>query len=147
MTVVRDLLTALVVSLLLASRPAAAQQQAPSAPSPLIGPSPTSSPTSEVALGGAQLFVGALATVGASAVLLLPGAAAHSPPVAIVGLGVGPGIGGWAVCGIGRMSSTYEGDCTGTIVGSYLGFIALGVSAGFIGYYGYPQNNPDGGLD
>src|SRR5204862_1057531 len=122
------------VSSLLVSAIAAAGEPVASA-APLIGPPPEADPPAEAGLGSVQLVAGALATFGTTLALFWAADKANASPLALLGVTAGPGMGGWAVCALGRLSSTYDGNCLGTILSSYLGSVVLAIPAGVLGSY------------
>jgi outer membrane lipoprotein SlyB len=91
-----------------------------------------------------QLLAGALATLGTSVVLIWAAEKVNSDPLVIGGVIAGPGVGGLAVCALGRLSTTYDGDCLATILSSYLGSVVLAIPAGIFGYYALAPSSSDG---
>jgi len=55
--------------MILATRPAVAQQAAGGAAAPLLGPPPSGAPPAEIGLGTSQLLFGGLTTLGAGLAL------------------------------------------------------------------------------
>jgi hypothetical protein len=145
-TAVRRLVTALAVSSLLVSATATAGELVAGA-APLVGPPAVGAPPVEAALASVQLLAGGLATFGAGAVLILAGENANAAPLVLAGVAAGPGMGGWAVCALGRLSPAYDGDCFGAILGSYLGSVVFAIPAGIYGYYQLAPRISDGGYD
>ena len=131
--------------MILAVRPAVAQQAASGAAPSLLGPRPGGPPPSEIGLGASQVLLGALTTLGAGLTLAMVASQAHSVPLDYVAVAVGPGVGAGVVCGLGRSSTWYEGGCAPTILGGYLGALVLAIPMGYLGGVTFAPNDPDGG--
>jgi hypothetical protein len=142
----RQLITSVALLSLLVSAAATAGEPAAGA-APLAGPSAVGDPPVEAGLGGVQLVVGALATFGSSVFLIWAGEQTKAAPLVLAGVAAGPGMGGWAVCALGRLSASYDGACYGTIGGSYLGALVLAIPAAIFGYYELAPPISDGGYD
>jgi hypothetical protein len=133
------------LGLMVAARPAIAQQ-APAGPPPrLLAPPPSGSPAPEIRLGAMQVLGGALATLGTGLVFIAAASKVRSTPLDYVGAAVAPGVGSWVVCGAGQSSPTYEGSYGPTFVGGYLGAIALGLPMLYVGSAALAPNSSDGG--
>jgi hypothetical protein len=123
----------------------AAQQHDPDAPvQPVLHPSPALSAsaarTGEVELVAAEIVVASLVTTGLSVggyyalayqptYETIPTSTTASSTLnlmGIVALLAAPAIAGRLVCGIGRLSSDYEGTCGWSIGLAYLGLVAAG---------------------
>lgn len=135
----------LALSLMLAARPALAQQ-ATEPSQPLLGP-PTSAPPPEVRLTFLQVWLGTVGTTLAGIGLLVGAAEAKSKPLDYVSLAAMPAAGGWIVCGLGRTSPDYEGGCGPSVVGGYVGALTFGLSAAYFGATYFSHQGPDGGRD
>lgn len=127
--------------LLLRARPAAAQQTARTAPPPQGGTS------SEVSIGVAQFLLGTLGTLATEVVVAFAAGEADSVPLAFVGIGVTPAVGGRIVCGLGQSSQEYKGGCAPPILGGYLGALLLGIPMWYVGAAAFSPAISDGGYD
>jgi hypothetical protein len=107
----------------------------------------TEAASPEIGLGIGQVFVGAFATFGAGFLVALLASGANSEPVALLGIGATPAVGGLVVCGMGRTSKNYEGSCAPPILGGYLGALVLGISMAYVGAAEFAPSISDGGTD
>ena len=133
--------------MMLATRPAVAQQTAGGAAPPLLGAPTGGPPSTELGLGASQVLLGGLTTLAAGLAVGLFASQAHSAPLAYVGLAAGPLAAAEVVCGLGRSSPWYDGGCAPTIFGGYLGALVLAIPMGYVGAATFAPNDPDGGRD
>jgi hypothetical protein len=125
--------------LMLAARPARAQQTALGAPPAQNG----GGAPSEVGVGVSQVLVGALATAAAEVVVAFIAAGADSAPIAVVGFSAAPSAGGLAVCGLGP-TRYHDGGCAPSVLGGYLGAIGLGIPMTYLGANALAPATQDG---
>lgn len=120
------------LSLMLAARPAMAQQAA-APPPPLLAPQSNEPPAPEIRLGGLQVWLGLVGTTVVGIGLVLGSAEANSRPLGYASVAALPGAGSFMICGLGRTSPDYEGGCGATVLGGYLGAVLLALPMAYLG--------------
>jgi hypothetical protein len=129
------------IALLVASHPAAAQQNAP----PLLAPPAEPAPSEVGSVVVPQFFLGTLSTFVGGIVLLIGASATHSDMGYYAAVAVTPGIGSLVVCGVGKTSDYYEGSCAAPIIGGYVGALALGLGLAYAGTGAFATSGPADG--
>jgi hypothetical protein len=112
------------------------------APAP---PNGEASPEGGLAVG--QVALGSLATLAAGYLFFLvanSGNGASNLSYAVpIGIAT-PAVGALVVCGLGKTSDRYEGDCGSSILGGYLGALAFAIPLGLVGSVVLVQPAQDG---
>jgi hypothetical protein len=136
------------LAVLIASRPAAAQQTA----APLLAPPTEPAPSEVGSVVIPQVLLGTLTTFVGGIGLLMIASATNSDAAAYAAVVVTPGIGSLVSCKVGQTSAYYEGSCGPPLIGGYAGAAVLGVGMWYVGshFLWRPRNDGDvasGGIE